>query len=67
MKSTATANYSWIPSVVYTPNAVNPFMRKGEVGGWKSYFTAEMKNETRPSTRRVPACSYYAIGRYPTG
>ena len=45
MKSTATANYSWIPSVVYTPDAVNPFMRKGEVGGWKSYFTAEQSAE----------------------
>lgn len=45
MKSTATANYLWLPPAIYTPNAVNPFVRKGEVGDWKSHFTMEQSAE----------------------
>ena len=38
MKNDDTANYSW-----HVPNnpTASPFMRKGEVGDWKNYFTPE--------------------------
>ena len=37
MKKDSSANYEWMSSTLRG----NPFVRKGEVGGWKDYFTSE--------------------------
>ena len=39
MKKDNTANYEWM-NHAHLDN-LNPYMRKGEVGGWKDYFTPE--------------------------
>ena len=39
MKKDSSANYEWTTSA-HRDN-LNPYVRKGEVGGWKDYITAE--------------------------
>ena len=43
MKNDDTTNYSWVPPEFFKPGT--PFMRKGEVGDWKNYFTPEQSAE----------------------
>ena len=40
MKKDRSANCEWMMNKVYRDN-LNPYMRKGEVGGWKDYITSE--------------------------
>ena len=44
MKNDDTANYSWI-SPLSVNSSAPAFMRKGEVGDWKNYFTPEQSAE----------------------
>ena len=39
MKKDSTANYEWM-NHIHRDN-LNPYLRKGEVGGWKDYLTSE--------------------------
>ena len=39
MTKDSSANYEW-KSHIHCDN-LNPYVRKGEVGGWKDYFTPE--------------------------
>ena len=43
MKNDDTANYSWVPPEFVKPGTT--FMRKGEVGDWRNYFTPEQSAE----------------------
>ena len=43
MKNDDTTNYSWAPPEFFKPGTT--FMRKGEVGDWKNYFTPEQSAE----------------------
>ena len=39
MKKDSTANHEWMNHLHH--DDLNPYLRKGEVGGWKDYFTPE--------------------------
>ena len=40
MKNNPMTNYEWLPKELINPE-LNPFVRKGIVGGWKEWFSAE--------------------------
>ena len=40
MKANPNTNFSFMPSGSFALNYINPFLRKGIVGDWKSHFTA---------------------------
>ena len=44
MKNDDTTNYSWVPPELFKPGTLT-FMRKGEVGDWRNYFTPEQSAE----------------------
>ena len=43
MKSNTMVNYSTLPSAAMNHD-ISPFMRKGQVGDWKNYFTEEQRD-----------------------
>ena len=45
MKNDDTANYSWSSTNYAKDSSAPAFMRKGEVGDWKNYFTPEQSAE----------------------
>ena len=57
MKANPNTNFSFMPSGSFALNYINPFLRKGIVGDWKSHFTANQLSTFEAVYQEKMKCS----------